>query len=260
LETLCQSFNQPATTIVRLNRLRTEQDADAADPLLMAGATPLEKAPDFFQCSDLPLGWLRAGLVYAQDPATMLAPTKLAPQPGDRVLDACAAPGGKAAVLAQLMNNQGHLLCTDPSPARLERLQSNLDRLGVTCAKVRKLDWARPAPRLEPFDRILLDVPCSNSGVLRRRVDARWRLSVKGMLELIDLQRSILTHVWPCLKPGGRLVYSTCSLEIAENEDQSAWATTHLPGARLVEQSTQWPHRTGWDGAFVAVLEKSTEV
>lgn len=196
------------------------------------------------------------GHYYITDPSTAHAPKMLAPKPGETVLDACAAPGGKAIHLAGLMQNQGTLLCTDSNEKRLPRLEENLTRCEVKIASVETHDWLQPAPEKwhNHFEAILLDVPCSNTGVLRRRVDARWRIHPGDIEELVKIQSQILENALPCLKPGGRLVYSTCSIDTEENSElvnQVASQHDHL----FVSETKQiLPFVDQTDGAFAALI------
>ena len=202
---------------------------------------------------------VESGHYYITDPSTVHAPELLNPQAGEVILDACAAPGGKAIHLAGLMGNEGRLLCCDSNEKRLPRLQENLDRCGVAMAEVRQHDWTAPAPAewLEAFDAVLLDVPCSNTGVLRRRVDARWRLQKSDLESLVKLQREILEAAAPCVKPGGRFVYSTCSVDPEENIEQvKAFARDH-PEFHLGESKQILPFVDETDGAFAAVLTRN---
>lgn len=202
---------------------------------------------------------IAGGHYYITDPSTSHAPDLLAPQPGETILDACAAPGGKAVQLAGLMKNEGRLVCTDSNEKRLPRLLENLERCGVTNAEVSCHDWTQPAPAAWHglFDAILLDVPCSNTGVLRRRVDARWRLQKKDIDELNVLQNKILVEALPCLKPGGRLVYSTCSIEPDENLELVTAFAAENEGVTLGESRQLLPFKDDCDGAFAALLHIS---
>ena len=204
----------------------------------------------------LPFDWIDRGIAYVQDPATMLAPKLLDPKPGQRVLDACAAPGGKSALLAELMNNEGELIATDRSEKRCETLRENLQRLGVTIADVASANWGSDSPELEPFDAILLDVPCSNTGVLRRRVDVRWRLYEGFTDHLCKQQLAILESCAPLLKPGGNLVYSTCSIEPEENSDLVAGFLAAHPEYKLDSSAEALPHRDSTDGAYAARITR----
>ncbi len=250
LQRLLDLSQQPAETFIRLNRLRPWTEPPP-------GAEPVAGMPDFFHVPTLPQAALEAGHCYAQDPATWFAPALLDVQPGHTVLDACAAPGGKAALLAQFMENRGTLVATDTNGRRLKRLAANLERLGITCAEFATVNWSADDVPDDGrrFDRILLDVPCSNTGVLRRRVDVRWRVTPTGIGEMADVQAKILRHTLPRLKPGGLLVYSTCSLEPAENDRQIDQLLAEFPGLTLREKKLITPHETGFDGAFAALLQ-----
>jgi 16S rRNA (cytosine967-C5)-methyltransferase len=196
---------------------------------------PLARLPSFQQ-----------GLFYLQDPSTLLAPRELDPQPGETVLDLCAAPGGKLSCLAQRMANQGQLLAHDTAPDRLKLIRENCARLGITCV-------ASFNPQSPPlFDRILLDVPCSNTGVMRRRVDLRWRLRPEDFEHLRATQLQLLRQGAALLRPGGCLVYSTCSLETEENQDAVTQFSIEHPGFKLERQRELLPFADNVDGAFVA--------
>jgi 16S rRNA (cytosine967-C5)-methyltransferase len=155
------------------------------------------------------------------------------------------------------MDNRGELTATDSSPQRLARLESNLTRLGVACAQVKLVDWSAPQPSSAPlFDAILLDAPCTNTGVLRRRADLRWRLQPHSFSELAALQLRLLTNTAALLRQGGSLVYSTCSLEPEENEDVvTAFLSAH-PQFREESRRTVLPHIDRFDGAFAVRLRR----
>jgi 16S rRNA (cytosine967-C5)-methyltransferase len=185
----------------------------------------------------------------------------LRPVPGDTVLDACAAPGGKAAYLAEMMENQGTLVVVDQDESRLQRLRDNFVRLGVTNARAVRCDWLDPksigAAAFAPhfFDKILLDAPCTNTGVMRRRVDVRWRLRPDDFARMQQKQLAILRVVAPLLRAGGSLVYSTCSLEREENEQVVEMFLRERPDFRLTNREQTLPFRDSIDGAFAARLE-----
>ncbi|MGA2540278.1 MAG: 16S rRNA (cytosine(967)-C(5))-methyltransferase RsmB [Verrucomicrobiota bacterium] len=192
------------------------------------------------------------GFFYVQDPSTLLAVAELNPQPGENILDLCAAPGGKTTFLAQRMDNRGHILAQDPQPQRLRRLLENCARLGVACVETAAGGPAAAAP----FDRILVDVPCSNSGVLRRRVDLRWRIRAEELARLRREQGALLRQAAAQLKPGGRLVYSTCSLEPEENESVTREFLAEHGEFTLESQRQLLPFADGVDGAYVAALRR----
>jgi 16S rRNA (cytosine967-C5)-methyltransferase len=188
------------------------------------------------------------GFFYVQDPSTLLAVRELNPQPGEKILDLCAAPGGKTTYIAQRMGNQGRLVAQDNQPQRMVRLRENCARLGVTCVVE-----AMPAEQL-PFDRILVDAPCSNTGVLRRRVDLRWRIKPEELTRLRQTQLTLLDQAAARLKPGGTLVYSTCSLEPEENEMVAREFLEAHPRFTLKGQRQLLPFADGVDGAYVASM------
>jgi 16S rRNA (cytosine967-C5)-methyltransferase len=191
------------------------------------------------------LGWF-----YIQDPSTLLAVRELDPQPGETILDLCAAPGGKTTFIAQLMNNEGRIVAHDNSPDRLKLIGENCTRLGVTCVEATSVLDPRPST----FNRILMDAPCSNTGVLRRRVDLRWRIQPQEIERLRATQLELLSQAAKCLKPGGVLVYSTCSLETEENRDVVKQFLAAQAGFRLERERELIPFAEGVDGAFIARL------
>ena len=256
---LCEWNNQPPRTYARINRLKIDPDAFFRS---FSEFTPLPGAPDFFEIKSMPNELIDQGFLYIQDPSTVTACQLLDPRTGQIVLDACAAPGGKTAVLAQQMQNRGTLVACDRDPARIQRLSENLERLGVSIAHLLQQNWTDGKPvatltEFGPFDRILLDAPCSNTGVMRRRVDVRWRLTPADFSRMQKQQIAIATAVMPLLKAGGILVYSTCSLESEENEEAVARLQKNFPDLELLEQKSVLPFRDHFDGAFAAKLLKT---
>jgi 16S rRNA (cytosine967-C5)-methyltransferase len=201
------------------------------------------------------------GLFYVQDPGTLLAVRMLEPQPGEAVLDLCAAPGGKLTYIAQRMGNEGRLVAHDASPDRLKLVQNNCARLGVKCVEATLpstlpavLPGADVATRRPPFDRVLLDAPCSNTGVMRRRVDLRWRIRPEEIQRLQSAQADLLRQGAAMLRPGGKLVYSTCSLEPEENQAVVAEFLRRHAGFELEQERELRPFVDNVDGAYVARL------
>ena len=199
------------------------------------------------------LGSFRDGWFYLQDPSTLLAPVLLAPQVGENILDACAAPGGKTTFIAQLMNNEGKITAGDIEPNRLRLVRENCARLGVT-----NVQMPLPAiinPQSVPLcDRILIDAPCSNTGVMRRRVDLRWRIQATEIERLRATQLELLRQAASKLKAGGVLVYSTCSLEPEENSGVVKSFLAAHSDFELETERQLLPFVDGVDGAFVARL------
>jgi 16S rRNA (cytosine967-C5)-methyltransferase len=216
------------------------------------------------------LGSFRQGWFYIQDPGTLLAVCQLGPQPGETILDFCAAPGGKTTFIAQLMNNQGRVVAQDVSEERLKWIQENCTRLGVTCVEFcrsrgnealpsttgmdQRLLTSSPTNHL--FDRILVDAPCSNTGVMRRRVDLRWRIQPSEIERLRSAQLDLLKQAATQVKPGGILVYSTCSLEPEENGEVVKQLLSDHAGFKLESERELLPFVDNVDGAYVAQLKQ----
>ncbi len=261
LDALGAWINEPAPIFVRANLMKFRAMAKVRH---FPGAEPVDGLPDFFRTAELPLGLLEDGVCYAQDPSTALAPKLLAPEKGQAILDACAAPGGKSAYMAQMMDNHGQLLAVDSSPKRVKRLTGNLRHLGVKCVEILQHDWLTgPLPAFwqarfpQGFDGVLVDAPCSNTGVVRRRVDVRWRLQPDSFAQMQAQQLALLSAVAPYVRCGGKLVYSTCSIEPEENEGVTQKFLAAHPDFSLVEMQRTLPHRDQVDGGFAALFARS---
>ena len=244
-EELCAWNNEPAKIYVRANRLRvTPGELNDSFP----EAKAVDVHPDCLQVDHLPLSWISSGVAYVQDPSTLVACDLLDPKPGEVVLDACAAPGGKAGYMAQKMENQGNLVACDYDKLRLDRLEQNLVRLGVVNATFVLIDWLQHSSPFKPetFDAILVDVPCTNTGVIRRRTDVRWRLTPQDFPRMQHLQGRIVKATIQFLKSGGRLVYSTCSIEPEENERVVDYIDREVPELRFAEARSSTPIQTIW--------------
>jgi 16S rRNA (cytosine967-C5)-methyltransferase len=209
----------------------------------------LRSHPPLASLTSFQQGWF-----YVQDPSTLLAVRELDPQPGDTVLDLCAAPGGKTTFIAQLMQNRGVVLAQDADSARLKLLRENCDRLGATCVNIPQGAGLTTTETTGRFDRILVDAPCSNTGVMRRRVDLRWRIQPAEIARLRSVQLDLLRQAATRLQPGGTLVYSTCSLEPEENNHVVAEFLSIDKSFRLAVERQMIPFADGADGAYVAKL------
>jgi len=297
--------NTPPKTFARVNTLKTdagkllEKWRDENVEYDFVRREQLEENLVFELKSQPPLSSLasfRDGWFYIQDPGTLLAACKLGPQPGETILDFCAAPGGKTTFIAQLMNNQGRIVAQDVSDERLKWIQENCARLGVTCVEMVVSDWARPHPDPLPqereqqcatreisnrvriadrlttipplhagegrgegklFDRILVDAPCSNTGVMRRRVDLRWRIQPAEIERLRAAQLDLLQQAATQVKPGGVLVYSTCSLEPEENGEVVKQFLSERADFKLDYERELLPFADNVDGAYVARILRS---
>ncbi len=253
---LCAWDQEPAPVYIRINRLHPNPPDPADYPDWVATSVP-----DFYRVDETPRELLAEGRCYAQDPSTALACRALDPKPGQLVLDACAAPGGKTSLLAQMMQGQGQIVACDSSSVRLERLRGNLARLHAAAMTTPvQFDWtgSQPPPwNRGSFDAILVDAPCSNTGVMRRRVDVRWRLDETVFKEMAALQRRIIAVALPLLKRGGKLVYSTCSLDAEENEQVVASVLRDFSKHTVLHSHTSAPFEHGMDGAFVSIIGSS---
>ena len=183
------------------------------------------------------------------------------PQPGDRILDACAAPGGKTTHLAELVGDKAEIWAVDRSAGRLKRVAANAGRLGVASIQALMADAARLLEDRpgwnQSFQRILIDAPCSGLGTLARHPDARWRMTPELIEALLPQQRALLDGLVPLLAPDGRLVYATCTMHPAENAAQVEALQKREPGIQLKEQFQCWPDPSnGGDGFYAAVLQR----
>lgn len=238
---------------------------NALKPLdrLPEGLVALPELPGWYRVDGpLPLDDVHAGSLYLADPSTRHCIELLAPQPGERILDACAAPGGKAAAILSATRGKTQLTATDLHEHRLPALRENLECMGASEVDIAAHDWAQPCP--EPwkgaFDAVLLDAPCSNTGVIQRRVDVRWRLTPEEISRLAALQARLLAQCSRAVRPGGRLVYSTCSIDGEENRDVvDAFLAAH-PDWKLEHNLTVLPHLVHGDGAYAALLSKDPQM
>ncbi|WP_197995445.1 16S rRNA (cytosine(967)-C(5))-methyltransferase RsmB [Gimesia algae] len=195
-----------------------------------------------------------AGKFTIQDQSAMAAGNLLNPQPEETVWDMCAAPGTKTTHLAELMYNRGTLIATDVSAHRLEKIEQNASRLGLTCIETHLANQPHAALSEKPFDAILVDAPCSNSGVLGKRPEARWRLDEVSIKELNQIQRDLLEQALQRLKPSGRLVYSTCSFDPRENEELLQEVLQNYSSRNLVQANRHIPG-SPCDGGYQALIQ-----
>ncbi len=248
---LLTACNAPAEHALRANTLvLTPAELRAALPVpAHLGPEPAEAvvADAPFDAHGSPL--FRAGALLPQSRASQLVAHAVDPQPGERILDLCAAPGGKTTHLAALMGDEGAIVAVERNPARADGLRRSARRMHATIVDVREGDAAQP-PVEGTFDRVLVDPPCSGLGTLRSRPDLRWRASPEQIAGLVAEQRAILAAAARATRPGGRLVYSTCTISAAENERQ----VEALEGFELTATRTTLPHRDGTDGFFIATL------
>jgi 16S rRNA (cytosine967-C5)-methyltransferase len=277
---LMERDNEPAESAVRANALRTsaaelvasldDEGIGARTDTLVADAVVLEQAYDVHGST-----LFEQGLLMPQSRASMLVAWVVDPQPGERVLDLCAAPGAKTSHLAALMGDEGRIVAVDIDPDRVQAIVANCERLGVCSVEAHVGDAVEPAfggAFGEGYDRVLVDPPCSDLGTLQSRPDARWRKTPAQGAELRALQRRILDAAAAAVRPAGRLVYSTCTISAAENQHQIRDFLARRPDFSAIDLSSLYPqvamgggegclqtlpHRHGTDGFFIAALERS---
>jgi 16S rRNA (cytosine967-C5)-methyltransferase len=206
---------------------------------------------------------LRAGALYLQDPGTRLAPGLLNPQPGESVLDLCASPGGKSLLIVDALGS-GQLVAMDLPTSRIDRLKENLSRTGEVGAALVQADLLGNASAVlkehvlpAEYPAVLIDVPCSNTGVMRHRVDVKWRLQESDLAKHGRQQGQMLAAAAKLVAPGGRLVYSTCSLEAAENEKVVAEFLDRHRGFSLAKNVIAVPWIDHHDGAAAFLLQRT---
>jgi len=277
-----EALLEPAPLDLRVNRLKGSREV-ARVRLAEEGveAEPTPWSPDGLRLTGrhtLPsLKAFADGLVEVQDEGSQLAALMVDAQPGQLVADYCAGGGGKTLAMAATMANQGRIVACDTDERRLAAIGPRLARAGVTIAEGALLDEAGEGEGLDPgtFDRVLVDAPCSGTGAWRRAPDAKWRFTPDDLAAEVSRQRAILTAASDLAKPGGRLVYVTCSILRAENDAQIDWFLNERPDYALVSVAEVWPATvggplphagdtlrlspagTGTDGFFVAVLERA---
>lgn len=272
-------FNTPTPLCLRVNRLRTtretllslfaehqiaarpgdlptsvwlsEAEPTVADDESLATAGRVARSNSTPRVDRLP--GFDDGYFVVQDESAQRAAELLAPQPGETVLDLCAAPGTKTTHLAELMQNQGRLVATDTSESRLRLVADNSRRLGITIVESAVISSEATDIPAGPFDAILIDAPCSNTGVLGKRPDARWRIQPEDLEELSRIQLRLLLAAADRLRPGGRLVYSTCSIEPEENQQVVEAACHFRPQLQLAAMNELVPGRPA-DGGFQCLL------
>lgn len=254
-----QALNEEARVVLRANSLKTsmkqlyrelseaevevELDDRYPDALIMKERQNVFKLPQF-----------KEGLFEVQDAGSQAIAPFLDVQPGMRVIDACAGAGGKTLHLAAIMQNKGRIVAMDTEEWKLTELKLRARRAGVGNVETRLIESSKTIKRLDKAaDRILLDVPCSGLGVIRRNPDAKWKLSVDFIEKVKELQQHILQDYCTMLKPGGKLVYSTCSLMPSENEKQVEKFLAANSDYSLEAEKHIWPSE-GFDGFYMARL------
>jgi 16S rRNA (cytosine967-C5)-methyltransferase len=260
---LCPYFNETNSVVLRVNESKTtlesvmkslsEENIQAQKLWGTTSGLILEERANVFKTKAFKNGWFEV-----QDGASQQVASFLKVEPGQRVVDACAGAGGKTLHMADLMNNKGQIVSLDIHEWKLNQLKLRARRDGFHNIERKVVDSTKTFKRLKnSADRLLLDVPCTGLGVLRRNPDTKWKLTEQRIKELIELQKLILTQYSPILKSGGLMVYSTCSVLPEENELQIENFLKENPSFSLEKQKSIYPVEDGYDGFFMALLKKS---
>jgi 16S rRNA (cytosine967-C5)-methyltransferase len=279
-EQLCIWMNQTPTIDLRINPLRT--DLATVTAALQAADVLVRPIPHLPQALRLisnsgaipQLPGFNEGWWTVQDSSAQLVSHLLDPQPGEVVIDACAAPGGKTTHIAELMGDRGKIWACDRTASRLRKLQANARRLNLQSIAICTGDSRHFSQFVNVGDRLLLDAPCSGLGTLHRHADARWRQTPESIQELSHLQKELLSHTSAFVKSGGVLVYATCTLHPAENEGVITDFIAAHPEWQIVPPSIDsplsqystpqgwlkvWPHQQDMDGFFMVRLRKTND-
>jgi 16S rRNA (cytosine967-C5)-methyltransferase len=278
-EELAAAMAEPPPFTVRANTLRISREA-LMERLAQEGVTctPTDWSPEGIRLNQsgaiTRLASFRDGLFTVQDESSQLAPLFLAPQKGERVLDACAAPGGKTTQIAQLMANSGEIFACDVNHKKLRLIKDTCERLGIDSVRTFTMDATAPSNAIKEatFHRILVDAPCSGLGVIRRNPEGKWWKSAADLEQLALTQRAILENLCQYLEPAGTLLYATCSTSVQENEEVVDQFLVRHPEFALEDLRPlfpafaplftergffrSWPHKHGMDGFFAARLKK----
>ena len=261
-EEIGEGFFAERPLCVRCNTSRISRE-ELAERLRREGveATPDEEVPCalWLQGYDHVAGLseFREGLFYVQDLSSMRAVLWADPKEGDQVLDVCAAPGGKAIHVAEMLRGTGMVEARDLTDYKVGLLEENIRRAGLANIRAVKWDAALPDPeKEEKMDIVLADLPCSGLGVLGKKPDLRYKMTPEKEEELVRLQQKILSVAQAYVKPGGTLVYSTCTIHRAENEENTRWFLENHPKFRLRKERQLLPGADRGDGFYIAVMEK----
>jgi len=275
---LCRANNEQPPTTLRVNTLKISRN-DLVEKLRQQGfaCAPCRFSPDGVNITDAPsviqkTAFFKDGLLRLQDEAAQLVSYLAAPFAGGTFLDACAGTGGKTGHMAALMKNQGCIVALDKDSEKLERLSQESIRVGATIIETKKADLRQPLPKdfSNRFDAVIVDAPCSGTGTLRRNPEIKWRLQPDDIDMYATNQLILLSHAAQAVKKGGRLIYCTCSILPAENDDVlRRFAVTHpeyvleKPPMSVPAHTTDrrgffrmYPHRHATDGFFGAVLKR----
>jgi len=258
------SLNKYPDLIIRVNTLKTTVK-ELTVFLRKEGIVvePINWSPDALRIMEktsvFKLSGFRAGLFEVQDVASQMISRVLDPQPGMRVVDACAGEGSKTLHLAALMKNKGKIIALDTQEWRLNELRKRATKAGADTIETRMITSSKVYKRMDgTADRLLLDVPCSGLGTLRRNPDIKWKLSSEDLKRLTILQQELLEKYCMITKPNGQMAYSVCSILPSEAEEQIIRFLKNHANFRLLNEKRYWPETDGTDGFYVALIERKT--
>jgi 16S rRNA (cytosine967-C5)-methyltransferase len=258
-----ETMNIPAPTIIRTNTLKTERKA-LQKKLKEEGYLTeiLSKYPEALEMAEkayiFKTDAFQNGLFEVQDAGSQLIAPYLNVQPGMRVIDACAGAGGKTLHLAALMQNKGQIYALDIHEWKLQELKKRAKRAGAQNIQTKVIDSSKVIKKMEATaDRVLIDAPCSGLGVLSRNPDSKWKLKPEFIEEIKGIQAQILNDYSKMVKTGGAMVYATCSILPSENQNQVQAFLANHPDFKLVREKQLFPSQTGFDGFYMAYLEKN---
>lgn len=271
---ICRANNEPRAVSLRANLRRATREelafelekkgAEVEFSRIVPEGLLVKKIGDIAKLDS----YLR-GLFGIQDEGSILVGHITAPEKGMEVLDLCAAPGGKANHMSELMGNEGRILAIDVNSSRLNLIKKEAGRLGNTIIETVEMDARNVSKGIsQKFDRVLLDAPCSGLGTLSRRPDLRWRKKLEDIEKLVGLQKELICEAAKMVKPSGFLAYSTCTLSKAENEDVANWFLENdgefepvIGDERFISDGKffrVFPDEHGCDGMFIAVLKRAS--
>ena len=259
--------NEQADVILRVNTLKTSKkelqlklSAEHIETIEIKGypnALKLLERANVFKTEAFKMGWFEV-----QDASSQLVADFLEVAPGMKVVDVCAGAGGKTLHLSALMQNKGSLIAMDIYESKLKKLKVRAKRNGAHNIDLRLINSTKPIKKLkEKADRLLIDAPCSGLGVLRRNPDSKWKLKPEFLDKIKKTQQHILQDYSKILKPGGKMVYATCSILPSENQEQIAKFIASEEGKqfKLIKEKKIFSHKSGYDGFYMALLEKSIQ-
>jgi len=263
-DAVISSLNQQPDLAIRVNTLKTSsKELIAILRKEGVAAEPIDWSPDALHIIEktnvFKLSSFSAGLFEVQDAASQMVSRILDPQPGMRVVDACAGEGSKTLHLAALMKNKGKIIALDTQEWRLNELRKRATKAGADTIETRMITSSKVYKRMDgTADRLLLDVPCSGLGTLRRNPDIKWKLSSEDLERLTILQQELLEKYCIITKPNGWMAYSVCSILPSEAEEQVIRFLKNHADFRLLNEKRYWPETDGTDGFYVALIERKT--